>query len=361
VNKKLIQTIQFNCDVSDAKDHGIYSMCTMVLKLRNLYKWENNLEPWEEPESADLLDWIEDKEHYWATMADEPFRPLNVKQQGIPPFDLKEINNSLESEKLVYGAGYGRSMKTVFFLAELLEQRMVEGCPVAILGKEKAKEMAGNIAMVQDGLIIIRKESLRFFLWDQIQELRSSCRSSLRYALHSYDLLTDENLDQERFKSKLDSIVEEEMNFYIYHEVGEMLQTSFDTETLQKIIGRFPGSLIEFLCRSVKDVLADCHPQGLLSYVIREKRASSLGFYAGFLDGLRKQLFPEMSDAWQLFLDSREWIHIEQARSACWEKNLLIVTTIKNICEQIGIVSDDQILNQIKQEITVPLGLQPST
>lgn len=360
MNNKLIQAVQFNCDVSDARDHGIYSMCTMVLKLRNLYKWEHNLEPWEEPESADLLDWIEDKEHYWATMVDEPFRPLDIKQKEIPPFDLKEINSVLEGEKLVYGAGYGRSLKTVFFLAELLEQRVVEGCPVVILGNEKAKEMAGNIAMAQDGLIIIRKESLRFFLWDQIQELRSSCRSSLKYALHSYGLLTEEKLDQERFKSKLDGIVEEELNFYIYHEVGEILQTSFDTVTLQTIIGRFPGSLIEFLCRAVKDILADCHPQGLLSYIIREKRASSLGFYAGFLDGLREQLFPEMSGAWQLFLDSREWDCVEQARNACWEKNLLMANTIKNICQQIGTVPDDQLLNRFKQEITVPLGLEPS-
>ena len=116
MNNKLIQAVQFNCDVSDARDHGIYSMCTMVLKLRNLYKWEHNLEPWEEPESADLLDWIEGKEHYWATMVDEPFRPLDMKQKEIPPFDLKEINSVLEGEKLVYGAGYGRSLKPVFFL-----------------------------------------------------------------------------------------------------------------------------------------------------------------------------------------------------------------------------------------------------
>jgi len=333
----------------------------MVLKLRNLYKWENNLEPWEEPEPADLLDWIEGKEHYWATMAEESFRSLELKQKEIPPFDLREINSALESEKLVYGAGYGRSMKTVFFLAELLEKRMVEGCPVSILGKEKAKEMAGNIAMVQDGMIIIRKESLRFFLWDQIQELRSSCRSSLRYALHSYGLLTDEKLDQGRFKSNLDGIVEEEMDFYIYHEVGEILQTSFDTVTLQTIIGRFPGSLVEFLCRAVKDILADCHPQGLLSYIIREKRASSLGFYVGFLDGLRKQLFPEMSGAWQLFMDSKEWSHIEQARNACWKKNRLMGNTIKNISQQIDIVSDDQLLKQFKQEVTVPLGLEPAS
>ena len=52
----LLTQIQHNCDVSDARDHGIYSMCSLVLKLRNLYKWERGLEPWSEPDSADLLD-----------------------------------------------------------------------------------------------------------------------------------------------------------------------------------------------------------------------------------------------------------------------------------------------------------------
>ncbi len=76
--KKLIENIQYNCDVSDARDHGIYSMCSMVLKLRNLYKWEQGIEPWDEPETGDLLDWIEKKENYWATIAGDSYRPLTV-------------------------------------------------------------------------------------------------------------------------------------------------------------------------------------------------------------------------------------------------------------------------------------------
>ncbi len=56
-----INVIDYNCNISDSRDHGIYTMCTMVLKLRNPYKWENNLEPGQETVSGDLLDWIEDE------------------------------------------------------------------------------------------------------------------------------------------------------------------------------------------------------------------------------------------------------------------------------------------------------------
>ena len=72
----LVETIQYNCDISDARDQGIYSMCTMVLKLRNLYKWEHGLEPWNEPEPADLLDWIEQKENHWAAIDQKSFKPV---------------------------------------------------------------------------------------------------------------------------------------------------------------------------------------------------------------------------------------------------------------------------------------------
>jgi hypothetical protein len=353
-----IQDIQHNCDISDARDHGIYSMCTMVLKLRNLYKWENSLQPWEEPEAADLLDWIEAKENYWATIAEESFRPLSTAGKTFAPLDLEEINAALENNSLHYGAGYGRSMKTVFFLAENIEHRNVEGCPVTILGKEQAREMASPFAMVQNGKIIIRKESLRFFFWDQIQEVRSSCRNSLRQALQSYGVIRNDTINRELFQTSLDNIVDQEMNLFIYHEVGEALQTIFDSESLRTIIGNFPGTVIEFVSRAIKDILADIHPHGLLSYVIKEKRESSLGFYLTFLDGLRQKLFPEIHDAWQLFIADKDWNHIEQARNTCWERNQQVAQHIKDISRMIGSNPDDLIISHFNKRVLVPLGLE---
>jgi hypothetical protein len=353
-----IHDIQHNCDISDARDHGIYSMCTMVLKLRNLYKWEKGLQPWEEPESGDLLDWIEAKENYWATIAEEPYRPLSDSGKTLAPMDLEEINAALNDESLLYGAGFGRSMKTVFFLAEKIEQRSTEGCPIIILGKERAREMASPFAMVQDGLIIIRKESLRFFFWDQVQEVRSSCRNSLKHALQSYGVFKDGILDRELFKSSLDTIVDQEMNLFIYHEVGEALQTTFNSESLRTIIDHFPGSIMEFVGRAVKDILADTHPSGLLSYVAREKRGSSLGFYLSLLDGLREKLFPEIQSAWRQFLADKDWSHIEQARVACWERNQGVADQIQSISQMIGNDADELILSRFDSRILVPLGLE---
>lgn len=352
-----IEDIQHNCNISDAKDHGVYSMCTMVLKLRNLYKWEQNLEPWQEPEPADLLDWIEAKENYWETIAEAPYRSLHFNGHTHPPINHEEINPYFMKDQLVYGAGYGRSLKAVFFLAEKLEERTVAGCPVFILGKEKAKEMASPFAMAQDGQIYIRKESLRYFLWDQIQELRSSKRSSFQHALKCYGLIHNDKLDQQRLQQQLDLIVEGEMNLFIYHEVGEVLQTTLDSATLQRISAHFPNSVIELVCRSIKDILADTHPRGLLDYVIEEQRESSLSFYIGFLDGLHKILFPEIFQSWPQFLEKRDWHYIQQARSQCREKNLLLAQKIKVISQQIGVDPEKEIQKLFNDQIITPLGL----
>jgi hypothetical protein len=353
-----MQDIQRNCDISDARDHDIYSMCTMVLKLRNLYKWEKGLEPWEEPESADLLDWIDEKEKHWAEMAGEAFGLLAVSGKMLEPLAVEDVNAALNGSGLVYGAGYGRSMKTVFFLAEEIEKRSHEGCPIQILGREWAREMASPFAMVQDGRIIVRRESLRFFFWDQIQDVRSSCRRSLQEALRAYGIWKDGVLDREALKDSLNTMVDQEMNLFIYHEIGEILQTDLDSASLQAIIGHFPGSAMEFVGRAVKDILADTDPQGPLAFLVGARRDSTLAFYLTFLDGLRERLFPEMLPAWNRFLSDRNWEHIEAARRACRSRNQQLAREIRSIAQMIGNAPDEAVLGRFDSRILAPLGLE---
>ena len=355
--KDLIQTIQHNCDISDARDNGIYSICMLVLKLRNLYKWEHGMEPWEEPESKDLLNWIDLKENYWEKIIDEPYRPIAVNGIEVEPYDVEAINKQLAELNVVYGAGYGRSLKSIFFLADLIKQDVVEGCPVHILGRERAKELSSPFAMLQDGTIIIRREPLRFFFWDQIQEIRSSNKTSLLHALKLYDILENDNLSQEKFRDRLDILVDSEIPIFIYHEVGEKLQQSFDSDTLRKIISIFPDSAIEYVSRAVKDILADTHPQGMVNYIIRERREASLGIYVGFLAGLRRELFPQLTARFDEFLKDRDWQMIEDARSECREKNLQIAEKIIDIAQLIDNKPPEKIQLRFNEQILIPLGL----
>src|SRR5210317_34156 len=217
-----LKTVKHNCDISDARDNGIYSICTLVLKLRNLYKWENGLEPWQEPDSSVLLDWIASKEEYWEIIQSKPFSRVPINGEEVDPFQLPFINGHLSSGNHIYGAGYGRSLKAVFFIAEVLEDRFVEGCQAMILGKEKARELSSPFARLQDGIIYIRKDPLRFFFWDQIQEINPSCRIAMQQALGAYGLMKDGcSLDREKLIANFDHVVDEELEIFIYHEVGE--------------------------------------------------------------------------------------------------------------------------------------------
>ena len=355
----LLKTVKQNCDISDARDNGIYSICTLVLKLRNLYKWENGLDPWQEPDSPVLLDWIGAKEEYWETIQDKEFSQIPLNGERIDPFLLPVINQYLSSDNYVYGAGYGRSMKAVFFIAEVLEDRVVEGCPTLILGEEKARELSSPFALLQDGVIYIRKEPLRFFFWDQIQEINPSCKIAMQQALACYGLIKDGcSCDREKLIDVFDTIIDQELEIFIYHEVGESQKNLLDKDALKKIISAFPASALELLARAVKDILADTHPKGLFGHILAREKKSSLGFYVSFLDGMRKLLCPEINEASEQFWKNGDWSLIEKARIACRSKIEGIAEELQNMCIRLDRgESPDELRGWADKNILAPLGL----
>ena len=359
-DNSLLNTIKHNCDISDARDNGIYSICTLVLKLRNLYKWEHGFEPWEEPDSPELLDWIAAKEEYWETIHGEPFSSIPVNGEEIDPFLLPEINRYLSVDKQVYGAGYGRSMKAVFFMAEILEDRLVEGCPTLILGKEKARELSSPFAMLQEGIIYIRKDPMRFFFWDQIQEINPSGRIAMQQALGVYGLMKDGcSLERKKLIAIFDDIVEEELEMFIYHEVGENQKNLLDSNVLKKIIAAYPASALELLARAVKDILADTHPKGLFSHIVTMEKRSSLGFYISFLDGMRKLLCPELHEASKTFWQNGDWSLLQKARMECRKKNEAIALKLLGLSQRLDRgESPEKIRVWAENNVLAPLGLQ---
>jgi hypothetical protein len=348
--------IQHNCDISDARDSGIYSLCTMVLKLRNLYKWEQGLDPWDEPDSPVVLDWIEAKENYWEKIATEEYIKLPVNGSLLDPYDIGQVNEKLQ-ESTYYGAGYGRSMKSIFFLSEVRERTSVDGCSVLILGKELARELSAPFAMLQDGLIIIRREPLRFFLWDQIQEIRASSRLPLRFALGVYGVPAHTELDQQALREKFDEIVDNEIPIFIHHEIGELREDSLDSDTAKKLISAYPDSAIELTVRALKDILADTHPDGMLSYIINERREASLGFYLGFLDGMRKLLFPEVVEAFKGFRADRDWRRISLARDRCRTASLARAELLVEVADGLERHGASASKCRIEKDLLQPLGL----
>jgi hypothetical protein len=351
----VVQQVLLNCTISDAHYAGLHSICGLALRLRDLYKWEHRLDPWVEMDSSQILDWIGDKEEHWEDLAEKEFQEITIHDKRYDPFDTEEINTALKPYGLMYGAGYAYSLRPTFFLAAIKEIKEIFGHPIYILEREFARDLLNMPAFSQGDSVLIRKESGRYFLWDRIFFLKKSGRKALRFALEQYGM---KDHDLKVIQSHLAELFVIEMESYIYHELGEMEDTVFDRTLWREIVAAYPHSPIELLVRSVKDLLADTNDHGTLRHILEEKKLVSLGFYAAFLDGLPRELFPEMREAFSDFMVSGDWSVIQNAVLAGFER-------AKNLAENIIQIflkgKEREDMNWAKDEmertLLAPLGL----
>ena len=299
-----------NCDITDAQHAGLYSTCGLALRLRDLYKWEHRLNPWEEKDSSEILDWIGEKEALWEKLAEAKFRAISIQGKSYDPFDTAGINVALEPHGLFYGAGYAFSLKPTFFLAEIENKSLHTGYTVYTLGRELARDLLTLPALTQDQSILLRTESARLFLWDQVAYLKKSSRAALHFALKQCGL---NDHPPEEWARHLPEILAVQKDNYIYHEIGELRDTTFHTKIWREIIAAFPHSPVELLARGLKDLLADTHQNGTLPHLINNRKTAGLGFYTAFQDGMPKALFPELREAFNHFTKTRNWHIIEEA------------------------------------------------
>ncbi len=313
---QLQKQIQRNCDISDANYAGLYSLCGLLLRMRDLYKWEQGLHPWQEPEPGVLLEWVDDREQRWEAISTSELQPLTLGSERFEPFDMAAINRRLRPLGLVYGAGYVLGMKPSFFLGEVAESRTHGALLVDIVDRELARDIYMTPAMRQVEQIFARQSAMLSFLWDQVQEMRPSARDALSYALQQYGIDAQAlRLAPQRLGPKLHHVARQEIETWIYHEVGEVHEDAFDGQVWHEIVATYCNSPIEIFARVTKDLLADTHSEGLLGHIIRHRIHSSLGFYVSFMRPFTRAVFPEMVEAFREFRLSGDWSLIEAARS----------------------------------------------
>jgi hypothetical protein len=355
---ELAKQIQRNCDISDANHAGLYSLCGLLLRLRDLYKWEQGLNPWQEPEPADLLEWVDNREQYWESIDSSEPQPIVLGNESFEAFDMAAINLRLRPSGLIYGAGYVLGMKPSFFLGEVTELRTLGTLQVAIVGRELARDIYMTPAMRQGDQIFARHPAMLFFLWDQILEMRPSVRDALDYALQQY------GLDAEALRRhpgelgpKLHPVARQEIETWIYHEVGEVHGDAFDGQVWHEIVATYCNSPIEIFARVTKDLLADTHPRGLLGHIIGNQIHSSLGFYISFMRPFARAVFPEMAQAFRDFMVDGDWRIIESARSQGQAKATAYARQLVTIHEAGRRHQPEWAKAQIISKLIEPLGI----
>jgi len=309
----ITRQILHNCDISDAQHAGLYSTCGLALRLRDMYKWERRLNPWEEKDSSEILDWIDQKEQLWERLAEAKYADLTIDGKRYTPFNTSKINAVLEPHRILYGAGYAYSLKPTFFLAEIENKDRTNGYNVYTLGRELARDLLTLPALSQDNVILLRTESARLFLWDQMFYIKKSGRPALQFALQQCGL---KEQHPQALRLHLPIILAAQKDNYIHHEIGEMRDSTFHPHIWREIIASYPHSPVELLSRALKDLLADTNEYGTLRYLTQNHKAAGLGLYAAFLDGMQKELFPEIRAAFNDFTQTRNWHMIEEAMAA---------------------------------------------
>ncbi len=335
---EIARQVQYNCDVSDARHAGIYSICGLAMRLRDLYKWDRQLPPWKEDEAGMVLDWIGQRETLWESLENAEFEPLSIDGHQFDPFDTQAINDVLAPRDYFYGAGYAHSLKPTFFLAGIEKRQTIRNYPVWYLGRELARDLLTLPAFAQDDQVVLRTEAARMFLWDQIAYISNSSRPALAFALAACCNLPDTN--EKGIRQHLNTILKVQQNTYVQHELSELDEPVFDHATWRQMMADFPHTAVELLIRTLKDTLADTAPQGPLAQFVTDRNKAGLGFYMAFLGGLAPHLFCELKSGFARFVQTGDWQKMAQAVTTVHDKAADYTRQIIDIYTQGCLIKD---------------------
>ena len=293
----LIDTVQKNCTIADARHARDMTMCTFLLEMREYYRWEMEIPYGARLPKDDLGDWLNARESLWDTVEEEDFAPLPLNETGIDPFEADDINRALIPLGLVYSSGLGHFRKPHFVLAELKRAEVRDGVQVLVAGCEYARDLIAPPAAMRGGAIFLRMDAVRRLLWNKYEEWQWKEKdSALGRAFAHYDCERD-------IERGLDRMAEAESEAMILHEIGEARAEALLGEDWNAMLGQFTSRHAELLARAVRDHLADCLVT--LPTLLEREAIGSLHFYLANLSGLRRALFPALPQAYENWLGDR--------------------------------------------------------
>jgi len=152
---KLINNVQLNCHISDARHAGNYTLCVYLLKMREFYRWQHQFSFSEKLSADDVGNWLSEHEALWDSLQNEDYHQLQIASTEHDPFDSQTINQKLFTQNLVYSGGYGIKGKPHFFLADLEKKQNINNYTIYICGKEYARDLTSPPAMSQHKTIYI--------------------------------------------------------------------------------------------------------------------------------------------------------------------------------------------------------------
>jgi hypothetical protein len=284
------RAVQHNCHISDAQYAGDLTLCTFLLKMRELYRWEQGLPLSQEMPRAEVGDWMNRRGQMWDDIEQAAYQPIPVADGALDPFDSGRINAELLPHGLVYSGGYGRQCKPHFFLGQLLRHEQRQGFAIYIAGREYARDLEAPPGMYLDRTLFIRSEALRRWLWEKYEEWlwnRKNEAMGRAFAGHGFEAGPE---------AALERMVETELESVILHELGEARVGAALGEAWEKLLMDVFRSRAEIIVRAVRDLYADCLSS--LPGLLARDTPAALHFYFANYVGMRRRLYPELFEAY---------------------------------------------------------------
>ncbi len=305
--QQLIDNVQHNCHISDARHAGNYTLCVYLLKMREFYRWEHQHSFSEKLSTDDVGNWLSAREALWDEIENEDYHRLAITSAQHDPFDSATINQKLLAQNLVYSAGYGIKDKPHFFLAELETKQHINDYTIYISGKEFARELTSPPAMSQHKTIYIRRESFKRLIWERTDEWRwNKPENAMAKAIRCYDF--DSDLD-----SALSSMTDNELDAAVLHEIGE-IQAGEKLLGWQQMMADISFTQAEIMARAVRDHYADA--LHTLPTLIEKNNQASIHFYFANLTNMRKHIFPSLITAYECWCENNNIDTIQQTVTA---------------------------------------------
>lgn len=343
--------VKVNCDISDARFWGTYSICGLLLRLRELFSHENGMRPWQEIPQEVISEWIAAKENLWREIEEREFVDLMVEETSFPPFEIEGINHVLKGKGVVYGAGLGILKKPSFFLAELLRRESLCGYEVNVSGRELVRDLSSHPAMLLGKTIFARRDALAAILWSKFEEMRlKKYKGSLLYAFSQYGIAPQCEPDEALY-IRLLQIAEAEIPAYIHHEIGEAREGMMLGEQWRQMLSGHLSRRAELFVRSIKDLLSDMSESGMLKYVIEHTRRGSLGFYLSSLGGLRTLILPQMQELFPDFIEKEDWLLVEKIRKEGYGKAHELASSVLSIFDRQGEGASEVIEKELLEKL----------
>ncbi len=334
----LRDAVQRNCHVADARHARSHTLCTYLLKMREFFRWERGY-PFDAPLPKDELgDWITEREALWEQLEDCGFQPIPLGGAAMDPFETAAINAELAGRGLVYSGGQGGFGTPHFFLAERIGADTRAGLPVLIAGREYARDLAAPPAMLLDGTLFVRRESMRRMLWERIEEWR------WKRHLDAMARAMDYYAFDAGFERALESMTDNEVEAAVLHEAGEWQAEAHLGAEWHALLLAVSNTRGELVARAVRDHLADS--LSTLPVLLERGNDASLHFYFANFKGMRRELNPELWAAYQQSLERNDWQPLRECVRAATERWLDRARSMLEICrdepeqcaERIGLV-----------------------